>query len=120
VAQKIDPTTNWFFDAIDANAGNGAIERQAFDVASYGRQLGLITEVLLELSSRASLPDDKETSLGRLKDIKAQIDAIKLEQAAADVRALEASLRALRDSDPEAFADMIQRVSPLLALSQGR
>jgi hypothetical protein len=33
-----------------------------------------------------------------------------LEQATADVR----------DSDPEAFADMIQRVSPLLALPQGR
>ena len=44
VAQRIEPD---FFSGISVDAGNGEVEREAFDVASYGRQLGLITEVLL-------------------------------------------------------------------------
>ena len=48
VAQKIEPSTSWFFDAIDPSAGDGRIERRACEIASYGRQLGLITEVLLD------------------------------------------------------------------------
>jgi hypothetical protein len=34
------PNANWFFDAIPAQAGNAKIEQKAFEVASYGRQLG--------------------------------------------------------------------------------
>ena len=52
VAQRIEPRTQWFFDGIDASAGDGRIERRAFEVASYGRQLGLLAEVLVEATRR--------------------------------------------------------------------
>jgi hypothetical protein len=47
LSQWVEPNTSWFFGAIQPQAGNGELEKQIFDVASYGRQLGLITEVLL-------------------------------------------------------------------------
>ena len=50
VAQRIDPTTHWFFQGIRPGAGHARIEEQAFDVASYGKQLGLISELLLDLT----------------------------------------------------------------------
>jgi hypothetical protein len=78
VAQRIEPNTNWFFDAIRPWAGNGRIEQQAFDVASYGRQLGLITDLLLDLASQqdAQTPQGKEALL-RLAEIRARIEALK-------------------------------------------
>jgi hypothetical protein len=48
VAQQIAPDTDWFFGSIRPGAGDARIEQQAFAVASYGKQLGLITEVLTE------------------------------------------------------------------------
>ena len=50
VAQRIAPATHWFFQGIQPGAGHPRIEEEAFDVASYGKQLGLITELLLDLS----------------------------------------------------------------------
>ena len=50
VAQRIDPNTRWFFQGIDPSAGDADIEEKAFSVASYGRQLGLITEILIEVA----------------------------------------------------------------------
>ena len=52
VAQDIEPSTSWFFRGIRPQSGDGEIEERAFAVASYGRQLGLITEVLLELAEQ--------------------------------------------------------------------
>jgi len=48
VEQDYKPFTNWgFFRSIRPDAGDGQIEQKIFDVASYGRQLGLITEVIM-------------------------------------------------------------------------
>ena len=78
VAQRIEPNTNWFFDSIDAPAGNGRIEKKAFETASYGKQLGLITEVLLEVAqAHPTLSADAAESLRRLKKIHADIEALK-------------------------------------------
>ena len=56
VIQDIDPETTWFPATLTARAGNGRIEKRALnDVASYGRQLGLITEVLIEIAGKQPL-----------------------------------------------------------------
>lgn len=52
VAQRIEPRTQWFFDGIDTASGDPVIERKAFEVATYGRQLGLITELLLDMAAQ--------------------------------------------------------------------
>ena len=73
-AQDISPDTTWFFGAIKPEAGNGDVEKEIFEVVSYGRQLGLITEVLLSVASTDTIGAEQATeSLRRLKHIYAEI-----------------------------------------------
>lgn len=80
VAQQIDP--DLFFGAIPPWAGDGAMERKAFEVASYGRQLGLITELLLDLAAQQppATPAGSEAR-ARLAEIQARIEALKTADA---------------------------------------
>lgn len=94
VAQRIDPDTNWFFGGIRPEAGNGDVEKQIFDVASYGRQLGWITEVLLAQTAKGDVaPATADRALTQLEDVYRQSQAIKtrnadkLAQSAVDVLA---------------------------------
>jgi hypothetical protein len=58
--QRIAPDTNWFFGSIPADAGNGALEQRIHeDVASYGRPIGLLTEVLLSITSRDTVSPEQ-------------------------------------------------------------
>jgi hypothetical protein len=82
VAQHIDPDTNWFFAGIAPTAGDSAIERKAFDIATYGRQLGLINEILLDIAaSHPPTTEQGRASLERLQTIQTQIDALKTQDA---------------------------------------
>lgn len=116
VAQRIEPQTQWFFDAIDPGAGNGRIERQAFEVASYGRQLGLLAEVLVDLAEQLP-PRGTEAgeSLQRIKDIQSQIEAIKVRDAASLVSEVERALDQLHRHHPEAFQRLRGRIQQRLA-----
>lgn len=116
VAQQIDPSTSWFFDSVNAQAGNGAVEKQAVQVASYGRQLGLITDVLLDLADhQAPLEGEAAKALGSLKDIRTQIESLKANQLAAQLQDLETSMQSLNQHYPEAFAQLLARVTPMLS-----
>lgn len=78
VTQDIEPTLQAFFRGIKPGSGDARIEAQAFDVASYGDQLGVITRLLLEWAER--LPADaqeKSKPLEELRAIHAAIEAIK-------------------------------------------
>lgn len=114
VSQWIEPDTNWFFGAIPASAGNGRVEKKAFDVASYGRQLGLLAEVLIDLADKesASLSPEAAESLDRLKGIQARIEQIKIDEAGALDGKLEAQLTQMRDQRPAEFAALLARVAP--------
>lgn len=110
VAQRIEPNTNWFFDSIAPQGGNGRIERKAFEVASYGRQLGLITEVLLDLAEcDAPRSAEARASLARLQAIRAAIGRIKDDDYDALARDLEDRLRQLR-RNPAAFDRVAARL----------
>jgi len=75
VIQRIDP--DFFFGAIPVGAGIGEIEKEIFKVASYGKQLGLITEVLLALTDESKLPAEPDSSLDKLTKIHTEIEKIK-------------------------------------------
>jgi len=126
VAQQIDP--NWFFGAISPAAGDARIERQAFEVASYGRQLGLITEVLIALAeetagkdtsgkstSGKALPAPTAKSLARLKDIRARIEKIKAREGEAPLADIETEIARLQQADPAAYARLRTRLLALPA-----
>lgn len=97
VAQDIEPRLDWFFAGIKPQAGNARIEARAFDVASYGDQLGVITRLLLEMAER--LPPETQSAsspLQELRDIHRRIEAIKQAECDRELAELEARLSTLR------------------------
>jgi hypothetical protein len=113
VAQRIQPETDWFFGAIAPGAGVGSVEKKAFEVASYGRQLGLITEALLDLAGQMPPASPKaRESLQRLREIRERIEAIKSEDVAETAQRLVDEAARLRARSPEAFAGVAARLAP--------
>src|SRR5688572_23507089 len=74
VKQRI--TAPWFSPSLTVNyAGDPAIEdRVVTEVASYGRQIGWLTEITLALASSKELPAD---ALEKLRKACDRIEAIK-------------------------------------------
>jgi len=108
VAQQIEPDTNWFFAGIPQQAGNGQLEKKAFEVASYGRQLGWITEVLLAAQgSDAVTPGKADASLSKLEAAYREIEAVKKQSRAELTEAASAALDKLREADPVALEMLI-------------
>ena len=102
VQQRIDP--DWFFGAIQSQAGNGAIEKKAFDVASYGSQLGWITALLLADDAEAKVPPGKvDDARKKLRDAYKKIEEVKAQTRAELKQSAEAALERLRLADPSAY-----------------
>jgi hypothetical protein len=110
VAQRIEPDTNWFFAGIRPEAGNGEVEKEIFDTATYGRQLGLISEVLLAMAGSQKVSQEQASeSLQRLEEIYCEVETVKsrrkqkLSKSATDV------LEKLRASDPAELERVLAR-----------
>ena len=111
VAQRIEPNTNWFFDSIDVHAGDGRIEKKAFEKASYGKQIGLITEVLLDLAVRENQLSTKAAeSLHRLRKINEDIEEIKREEAATTALEIEERLEWLKKNNATEYDLLIRKL----------
>jgi hypothetical protein len=98
VSQDFEPVANLFSGSIDAQAGNPKIEQKAFGVASYGKQLGLITEVLIEIAEQA-LPEEGKNneSLQRLRQIQAAIRKIKESEYDVELHDIERKVKVIRE-----------------------
>jgi hypothetical protein len=72
---------HWFSPTITYNfAGNAPIEKQVVEnVASFGRQIGWLNEVVLALAGGIELPDE---TIKRMRDAAAEIERIKTIHAA--------------------------------------
>jgi len=109
VSQHIEPVTEWFFGAIRPEAGNGTTERKSFEVASYGRQLGLLTEALLAQSQHGAVtPEQGTRALERLTEIRGKIEAIKDEEAKTSLSSLTEQIEKLRSRYPEEFSKLVK------------
>lgn len=74
LAQSILP--GWFSNVSVNYAGDADIEKKVVeDVASFGRQIGIITDVVLELAN--GKPAAKDEPLAQLRDIAAKVKEIK-------------------------------------------
>ena len=108
VAQRIEPDTDWFFAGIAPQAGNAEMERRIFDIASYGRQLGWITEVLLGMhSDDAKVQAQATQSLQRLREAQVRIEAVKKDEHAALTNAAATALEQLRTANPGAYERLL-------------
>jgi hypothetical protein len=84
-------------------------------VASYGRQLGLITEVLLDIAAKASPASaEGQTALQRLTRIHAEIDAIKETDASAILDDIEALVTRLKNSHGPSYPQLRERIEQIL------
>ena len=120
VAQRIEPDTRWFFGGIAPNAGDPEIERKAFDVATYGRQLGLITEVLADLAAQTPPTTAKgQKALQRLREIQQRIEQVKEQDAIDALEQIDALLARLKKVHPERLAAARRRMAQALAVDQG-
>lgn len=117
VEQRIDPKTDWLFGAIAPHAGNGNIEQRVFeDVAAYGKQLGVITEVLMDVAeNNQPLSARAQAALAELRKIRHQIEQIKHEESSAFEQSVEQWLAKKKQSNPDDY----QRITEKLASSFG-
>lgn len=92
--QPINP--GWFDVNINNYAGTPQIERDVVEkVASFGKQLGILTEAVLELAGSKPRADD--SAVTRLRDIAEKIEALKeLNKAALETEARDAMARLAR------------------------
>jgi hypothetical protein len=88
--------SSFFSPKVNFNlAGDAGIEKEVVQsVASYGKQLGLITEVLLELTT-----DSSSESVEKLKAINEQVTAVKERNRVNDVATIESMLEGLPDEE---------------------
>ncbi len=115
VAQQIAPDTHWFFGGIAPGAGDARIEEQAFAVASYGKQLGLITEVLLELAQQSPRASSAaKDSIAKLERIRAEIETIKGVEYARTADTLAEQVRAIQQRGGAKARALSVRLQPLL------
>jgi gas vesicle protein len=112
VRQLIAPETDWFFGRIRPEQGDARIEQRVVeDVASYGRQIGLISELLVELAGDAELSAQGRETLDRLKGIAKQVDEVKQDEQRQRRERLKQELQALQTRDAEDFRRLLAEVS---------
>lgn len=114
VAQDYKPATDWFFGAIKPDAGNARIEEKAFGVASYGKQLGLITDILVDLVEQVLPESQQSEKLLALKSIQSRIEEIKVSERDAEVNEIEAKVLAIRDRGGPDSAKLFDRLRAIL------
>ena len=109
VVQHIDP--DLIIGAIPAEAGDARMEKAIVNTASYGRQLGLITEVLMALVDEVGPGIKAQKSYKALRKIQEESEKIKKEMKDATREAARRLLEKLIQSDPDAFAQIMKEFS---------
>ena len=106
----VDVTTDAFFRGIQPGAGVPAIEKRAFEQASYGKQLGWLTDVVVEALAPKTLKSaEARGSLASLKDLHAKIETIKSEHRQTRTDAAIALLDQMRTDSPEELKRLLAR-----------
>jgi hypothetical protein len=105
VAQRI--TAPWFSPSLTVNyAGDAAVEdRVVTEVASYGKQLGWLTEIVIASANGQPLPTE---TLARLEKAARKIDAIKEQSRASAVEAANNALDRLERDNPAQYNELLR------------
>lgn len=119
LAQSILP--GWSFGNVNVNyAGNAGIERDVVEkVASFGRQIGVISDVVLELAK--DMPDGKEKTpsgekdlpITQLRDIAAKVKDLKKAHEASIIGEARKAMDRLADFDPKIARNIAESYTDL-------
>jgi hypothetical protein len=109
VSQRI--STPWFSPAVTVNyAGDAAIEQRVVsDIASYGKQLGWLNEIVLAMVDNRAPPP---ATLAKLKSAMREIEDIKRERQQSRLKKANDALDQLEHEDPHAYIALLQRRLP--------
>ncbi|SEN83784.1 hypothetical protein SAMN05428959_103362 [Duganella sp. CF517] len=114
VMQQIDPDLTWFSQWITPGAGNAAIEQKAFTgVASYGKQLGLITDVLLAIVDQAA-PTAEPKAVEELRRIRSRIEMLKAVEYTLANDQIIAQVNKIRERGGAELHELSAQLLPLL------
>lgn len=104
VVQDINPITRWLSPQLEFNfAGNQALEAKVVsEVASYGKQLGVLAEAVLALADEQSGPE-----LERLKAMVVEIETIKQQHQKQELVELQQRLKPLQHQDPAQLKELL-------------
>jgi hypothetical protein len=99
-----------FFRAIGPASGAPSVEQRAFEQASYGRQLGWLTDVIVEAVKPTALSSlEASQSFASLEDLHAKIKLMKAEHRRDQAKAAIALLDRMAAEDPDELARLLQR-----------
>lgn len=104
VTQDIAPITSWLSPQFEFNfAGNRRIESEVVaDVASYGKQLGILSEAVMELAD-----GNKGVAIDRLKKLTDEIEEVKHQHKDRLEQKVKADLDQLKQQDPKTLKRLI-------------
>ena len=115
VEQDILPDTRWFFGAIAPAAGDGQLEKEIFEANSYGRQIGILSDVLMSQIDPSRLsPGEAERAIEQFKKLQEDVNAIKARYRQRRSDAAIRLLEQLQRTDPQELARIIARFRPVL------
>ena len=102
--KDISPVTSWFSPQYEFNiAGNAALEKQEITkVASYGKQLGKLTNAVLELAD-----GEPGEAVESLRVMAKEIEELKSKTLADSI---EADLAKLKVQDKAAYEALVKRI----------
>ena len=106
VDQNIAPVTSWLSPEVQFNfAGNKAIEAKVIsEVASYGKQLGVLTDVVLELAR-----DKRSSNVKELRKMAENIEQLKQKHKTELSANASSILDELQREDPDMLSEILQR-----------
>ena len=108
VNQKIEP--DWFFNTIDSEVGDSEVEKEIFlKVASYGKQIGMLTEVVLSIADHLKVESKDIQTLVDLKELQAKVEAIKTSKKDRVKKNAELIMDKLKSCDPEGFNSLLMK-----------
>jgi len=108
----------WTFAGLVVNEDNSrdpATEQAIVTKASYGRQLGRVSDALACIVKTLPAETQKEAAIQAFLDLKEQIDTVKDESEAARFDKVLADLMTLKQRDARGFEDRLARINALAA-----
>lgn len=109
VTQDINPVTSWLSPQFEFNfAGNRQLESKVVSqVASYGKQLGVVTDALVELAQ-----GEQGKALKKLQQMQADIEQLKQQHQQQLLAQVKSGLGELQRKDPEALKQLLTEFQP--------
>jgi len=92
-------------------AGDAGVEREVNeDVASYGKQIGWLNDVVLALGANVKLASCSEAAdaLAKMKKAQERIEKIKERRKESTLERARDALKTLHDEDPSAYRDLLR------------